>query len=119
MTTISIIAVQILSTVIAAAGAYGISRVLQFFVSGFRNSKLCGPAVQRRPYGPEGWPILGTVVEHLRNWDRFHDWLCDYFEGYHTVTAAMQNGAVSYYTVDIENIKYILKTNFKNFPKVC
>ncbi|CAM6129810.1 unnamed protein product [Calypogeia fissa] len=116
--------VQFLSTIVAAAGVCAFLRLLQLSVQMYRETTSKGrkPVQQSRTtylpqHGPKGWPLIGSIVEHLRNWDRLHDWILEYFEKYHTVTAVMHCGLECYYTVDPENVKYILKTNFKNFPK--
>jgi hypothetical protein len=55
---------------------------------------------------------------HVINFDRIHDWLTLYFKIHHMITAPMLGTQVCYHTVDPENVKYILQTNFKNFVKV-
>eukprot|EP00249_Psilotum_nudum_P007004 c20238_g1_i1 orf=614-2218(+) len=72
--------------------------------------------MQRKKKGPKSWPLLGASIEQLRNFERMHDWLVEYFEKAKTFCVPMP-GFNYTYTVDPTNVEYILKTNFSNFPK--
>lgn len=72
---------------------------------------------QRKKKGPKTWPILGSAIEQIQNYDGMHDWMAQYLSKWRTVTVPMP--FVTYtYTADPENVEYVLKTNFANYPKV-
>lgn len=73
---------------------------------------------QRHRLGPKDWPLIGATIETLRHFDTMHDWILSYFQnGVKTFRVRMPN-IVYTYTIDPNNVEYILKTNFANFPKV-
>ncbi|CAM6114405.1 unnamed protein product [Calypogeia fissa] len=72
---------------------------------------------QRHHIGPKTWPIFGSYFEQVRNFERLHDWLLQYFHKgcltFHVHKFWIKNT----FTVDLNNVEYILKTNFVNYPK--
>ena len=70
--------------------------------------------------GLKRWPLIGSTIELVANWDRMHDWLWEHFSEDRTTIevsfASHIGGAV--YTVDPANVEYLLKANFANYPKV-
>ncbi|CAM8967946.1 unnamed protein product [Rhodiola kirilowii] len=73
-----------------------------------------------RHKGPMLWPVLGIVPTMLVHVHKVHEWLTDSFNGTTGMFAyqGMWLGkAYGIITVDPLKIEYILKTNFKNFPK--
>ena len=77
---------------------------------------------QHNIIGPKRWPLIGSTIEVVLNWDRLHDWMLEQFsedtKTFHLATVATVNPLPSLYTVDPRNVEYILKTNFSNYPKV-
>ena len=74
--------------------------------------------VQRwKKIGPFSVPYLGGVIFHAINFHRIHDSITDYCRTFKTFRAPYPS--VDYlYTVDPDNVQYILKTNFHNYIKV-
>lgn len=73
--------------------------------------------LQRHRKGPKSWPLLGSSLEQLLNFERLHDWIQGYFEKADTVTVPMPFGFSYTYTTNPDNVEYILKSNFANYPK--
>lgn len=69
--------------------------------------------------GPIRWPLLGSTVEVLWNYDHLNDWLVPYFEKYKLTFRCVLVDTSYVFTADPANVEYILKTNFNNYPKVC
>lgn len=69
--------------------------------------------------GPIRWPLLGSTVEVLWNYDHLSDWLVPYFEKYRLTFRCVLVDTSYVFTADPANVEYILKTNFNNYPKVC
>ncbi|KAG0560232.1 hypothetical protein KC19_10G164500 [Ceratodon purpureus] len=75
---------------------------------------------QRNTQGPKRWPLIGSTIEIVLNWDRLHDWMLEQFSDtktFHLATMATVSPLPSIFTVDPANVEYILKTNFSNYPK--
>lgn len=74
---------------------------------------------RRRVPGPASYPVIGSAIEVLRNWDRLHDWIFEHFsDDLHTIVVPFAfPDPAGVYTVDPANVEYILKSNFKSFPK--
>lgn len=72
---------------------------------------------QRNKKGPKTWPLLGSAIEQIQNYNQMHDWMAQYLSKWRTVTVPMP--FVNYtYTADPANVEHVLKTNFANYPKV-
>ncbi|XP_057813818.2 cytochrome P450 704B1 [Cryptomeria japonica] len=71
---------------------------------------------QRNKVGPKTWPFVGAAIEQLLNYDNMHDWIASYLSKSKTVKVPMP---LTHYTyiADPENVEYVLKTNFPNYPK--
>lgn len=73
---------------------------------------------QRHHIGPKTWPIFGNFFEQAGNFDQLHDWLLQYFHRgcltFHVHKFWIRNTM----TADPNNVEYVLKTNFVNYPKV-
>lgn len=69
--------------------------------------------------GPTTYPIIGCLLSFYRNRFRLLDWYTDLLAQSPTNTILVQRlGARrTVITANQHNIEYILKTNFKNFPK--
>ncbi|CAM8949112.1 unnamed protein product [Rhodiola kirilowii] len=73
-----------------------------------------------RNKGPMLWPVLGIIPTVLLHIHKVHEWMTNSFRGttgtfsYRGMWLGKAHGIV---TVDPVKIQYILKTNFKNFPK--
>ncbi|CAM6086480.1 unnamed protein product [Calypogeia fissa] len=106
----------LLWAIAAAAAVCAVSRLLQVFVQKFWSTRQCKP-VPRGNYRLKGFPFVGILPELMCNLPCFHDWLVSKFEEHHTITATMHGTLECYFTVDVENLKYILKTNFDNYIK--
>ncbi|KAH7297799.1 hypothetical protein KP509_25G013400 [Ceratopteris richardii] len=72
---------------------------------------------QRKLLAPKSWPLLGASIEQFMNYDRLHDWLLEYLEKTDTIRVPMPFGHSYTYTTNPDNVEYILKSNFSNFPK--
>ncbi|KAJ7514511.1 hypothetical protein O6H91_23G048000 [Diphasiastrum complanatum] len=66
--------------------------------------------------GPKAWPLFGSALEMIHNFDHLHDWLLVYFRKTKTINIAMPSSTYTY-TVDPVLVEHILKTNFSNYPK--
>ncbi|XP_058765255.1 cytochrome P450 94B3-like [Vicia villosa] len=69
--------------------------------------------------GPTTYPIIGCLLSFSRNRFRLLDWYTDLLAQSPTNTILIQRlGACrTVITANRHNVEYILKTNFKNFPK--
>ncbi|KAH0686301.1 hypothetical protein KY289_017053 [Solanum tuberosum] len=61
-------------------------------------------------------PVAGTIIDHLLNFNRLHDYMKEMASKYNTyrILNLFQSEV---YTSDPANIEYILKTNFPNYGK--
>ncbi|XP_077250066.1 cytochrome P450, family 704, subfamily B, polypeptide 1 [Tasmannia lanceolata] len=101
------------SSISTTTGGYNMAMTL---VVAFISWVLIHRWTQRNKKGPKTWPIIGSVIEQLMNYDRMHDWLVEYLSKSKTITVAMP--FMSYtYIADPENVEHVLKTNFANYPK--
>lgn len=57
-------------------------------------------------------------MEVLRNYHQFNDWTVFYFLRDGLTFGCKMANADYIFTADPENVEYILKTNFENYPKV-
>lgn len=73
---------------------------------------------QRHRIEPKEWPIIGGALETIQHFDVMHDWILSYFNKGLKTFHVKYPGITYTYTIDPNNIEYILKTNFANFPKV-
>ncbi|KAG0622514.1 hypothetical protein M758_3G102800 [Ceratodon purpureus] len=70
--------------------------------------------------GPIVWPVLGTTPQFLWNLPRMHDWTTDMLvkhDGTYTSIAPKCTCLTAVATCRPENLEYVLKTNFANYPK--
>lgn len=70
--------------------------------------------------GPIVWPVFGTTPQFLWNLPRMHDWTTDMlvkFDGTYTSIAPKCTCLTAVATCRPENLEYVLKTNFANYPK--
>ncbi|XP_024401443.1 cytochrome P450 704B1 [Physcomitrium patens] len=72
---------------------------------------------QRHRIEPKEWPIIGGALETIQHFDVMHDWILSYFNKGLKTFHVKYPGITYTYTIDPNNIEYILKTNFANFPK--
>lgn len=71
---------------------------------------------QRHHKGPKSWPVIGCIVEQARNFDVLHDWLYTYSKNISSFSVPMIS-INNTFTTDPANVEYILKSNFRNYPK--
>ncbi|KAJ1687124.1 hypothetical protein LUZ63_018514 [Rhynchospora breviuscula] len=71
---------------------------------------------QRNKKGPKTWPLIGATIEHLKNYERMHDWIAEYLAKHRTIHVSMPFNSYTY-IADPTNVEHILKTNFSNYPK--
>ncbi|KAK9707226.1 hypothetical protein RND81_07G181300 [Saponaria officinalis] len=71
---------------------------------------------QRGKVGPKTWPIIGSALEQLMNYDNMHDWLVEYLSKSKTVVVDMPFTTYTY-IAHPSNVEHVLKTNFANYPK--
>uniref|UniRef100_A0A7N0RHA5 Cytochrome P450 n=1 Tax=Kalanchoe fedtschenkoi TaxID=63787 RepID=A0A7N0RHA5_KALFE len=74
-----------------------------------------------RTKGPMLWPVLGIIPTVLLHIHKIHEWATSCFQeatgGTFSYRGMWLGKAYGMVTVDPVKIQYILKTNFKNFPK--
>ncbi|KAE8123914.1 hypothetical protein FH972_018833 [Carpinus fangiana] len=70
-------------------------------------------------HGPPSYPILGCLISFYKNRRRLLDWYTDILSKSPTQTIVVRRlGARrTVVTANPANVEYLLKTNFKNFPK--
>ncbi|EFJ19087.1 medium chain fatty acid hydroxylase [Selaginella moellendorffii] len=68
---------------------------------------------------PRMYPLLGTMPELLKNKDRILEWTTEYLAKSpgHTITLKRWGAKPFKLTSNAQNVEYILKTNFDNYPK--
>ncbi|THU69827.1 hypothetical protein C4D60_Mb08t18510 [Musa balbisiana] len=71
---------------------------------------------QRHQRCPKTWPVIGSTIEQLKNYDRMHDWLAGYLSESKTVTVSLPFKSYTY-IADPASVEHVLKTNFANYPK--
>ncbi|WRX13943.1 Cytochrome P450 - like 10 [Theobroma cacao] len=70
--------------------------------------------------GPMLWPVLGVIPSVLLHMNDIYDWATRALinaGGTFPYRGMWMGGSYGIITVDPSNIEYMLKTNFKNFPK--
>lgn len=69
--------------------------------------------------GPPSFPIIGCLIPFYKNRHRLLDWYTDLLAGSPSNTIVIDRiGATrTIVTANPDNVEYILKTNFTNFPK--
>ncbi|RWW42252.1 hypothetical protein BHE74_00052214 [Ensete ventricosum] len=72
---------------------------------------------QRHQRCPKTWPVIGSTIEQLKNYDRMHDWLAGYLSESKTVTVSLPFKSYTY-IADPASVEHVLKTKFTNYPKV-
>ncbi|XP_010270999.1 PREDICTED: cytochrome P450 86B1-like [Nelumbo nucifera] len=67
------------------------------------------------------WPLIGVLPQLVLNMHNINVWLADVFVSLRTRTIHLKGPVFSkleyLVTCDPENLRYVLKTNFTNFPK--
>ncbi|KAJ8490884.1 hypothetical protein OPV22_012605 [Ensete ventricosum] len=71
---------------------------------------------QRHQRCPKTWPVIGSTIEQLKNYDRMHDWLAGYLSESKTVTVSLPFKSYTY-IADPASVEHVLKTKFTNYPK--
>ncbi|KAH1077018.1 hypothetical protein GYH30_052496 [Glycine max] len=79
----------------------------------WRGDKISGPA------SPATYPLIGCLISFYRNKHRLLDWYTELLAQSPTNTIVVQRlGARrTIVTANPQNVEYMLKTNFNNFPK--
>jgi cytochrome P450 len=76
--------------------------------------------------GPKVYPVVGSLVQFLWHRSVVHDWMTDHIKNQPTMTirntrpggfARKLCRSCMYTTANPENVEYILKTNFENYPR--
>ncbi|KAL4200012.1 hypothetical protein AMTRI_Chr03g54260 [Amborella trichopoda] len=68
--------------------------------------------------GPKSYPILGSALAVMANSHRFSQWVTDLIKLSPTQTIVLKSlGGNLVLTANPDNVEYILKTNFPNYPK--
>ncbi|GMJ09421.1 cytochrome P450, family 94, subfamily B, polypeptide 2 [Hibiscus trionum] len=80
--------------------------------------KVCR-APKLSEHGPPAYPIIGCLISFYKNRTRLLDWYTELVEESNTNTIVVNRlGARrTIVTANLENVEYMLKTNFNNFPK--
>lgn len=70
-------------------------------------------------HGPTSYPIIGCLVSFYKNRHRLLEWYTQLLEDSATNTIVVQRFGArrTIVTANPENVEYMLKTNFNNFPK--
>ncbi|KAL8049219.1 hypothetical protein ABFX02_06G007300 [Erythranthe guttata] len=69
--------------------------------------------------GPISYPVIGCLASFYKNRRRLLDWYTDMLSvsPSQTITISRLGGRRTVVTANPQNVEYILKTNFTNFPK--
>ncbi|KAK9037242.1 hypothetical protein V6N11_022161 [Hibiscus sabdariffa] len=80
--------------------------------------KVCS-APKLSEHGPPTYPIIGCLISFYKNRTRLLDWYTELIVESNTNTIVVNRlGARrTIVTANLENVEYMLKTNFNNFPK--
>lgn len=73
---------------------------------------------QQQTNGRKYYPVGGNVFGILINFNTMHDYMAHRAEKYKTYRMLSPLHR-EIFTIDPTNVEYILKTNFKNYGKVC
>ncbi|KAL3630830.1 hypothetical protein CASFOL_023814 [Castilleja foliolosa] len=78
-----------------------------------------GPARKSSGPCPTSYPIIGCLISFYKNRYRLLDWYTDMLSvsPSQTITISRFGARRTIVTANPQNVKYILKTNFTNFPK--
>ncbi|XVF57785.1 hypothetical protein PTKIN_Ptkin07bG0010000 [Pterospermum kingtungense] len=70
-------------------------------------------------HGPPTYPIIGCLVSFYRNRTRLLDWYTELLaeSATNTIVVNRLGARRTIVTANTENVEYMLKTNFNNFPK--
>lgn len=71
-------------------------------------------------FGPPSYPVIGCLISFYKNQHRLLDWYTDLLSTSPSQTIVVRRLGVRrriIVTANPENVEYILKTNFSNFPK--
>lgn len=93
-----------------------LSLLFVIFLLPFIEWKLRQPLKNR---GPTSYPIIGCLVSFYKNRYRLLDWYTDMLSASptQTITVSRFGARRTIVTANPENVEYMLKTNFSNFPK--
>ncbi|GAV64277.1 p450 domain-containing protein [Cephalotus follicularis] len=77
------------------------------------------PVIKFSGHGPPTYPIIGCLVSFYRNRCRLLDWYTELLaeSASNTIVVQRIGARRTIVTANPENVEYILKTNFNNFPK--
>ncbi|KAJ7979117.1 Cytochrome P450 family protein [Quillaja saponaria] len=89
--------------------------ILQYLYNNYNNTKSSSTNYN----GPPSYPIIGCLISFYENRRRLLDWYTDLLSESTTKTIVINRlGARrTIVTANPENVEYVLKTNFNNFPK--
>ncbi|KAL8551340.1 hypothetical protein ACS0TY_000430 [Phlomoides rotata] len=78
-----------------------------------------GPARKPSTSGPDSYPVIGCLISFYKNRRRLLDWYTDMLSASATQTIAVYRFGArrTIVTANPHNVRYILKTNFTNYPK--
>lgn len=70
-------------------------------------------------HGPPTYPIIGCLISFYRNRSRLLDWYTELVaeSATNTIVVNRLGARRTIVTANSENVEYVLKTNFNNFPK--
>ena len=70
-------------------------------------------------FGPPSYPIIGCLVSFYQNRRRLLDWYTELLaeSPSQTIVVSRLGARRTVVTANAENVEYVLKTNFRNFPK--
>eukprot|EP01018_Ginkgo_biloba_P016139 Gb_31690 [translate_table: standard] len=97
---------ELISSIYSATIALALVYASLWFISFLRRCRSC----------PLYSPVVGTILNHIANFERLHDYHTDHAERYRTFRVVYPT--FSYvFTTDPANVEHILKTNFSNYVK--
>ncbi|KAE8661632.1 Cytochrome P450 94B1 [Hibiscus syriacus] len=90
---------------------------MDIFMSFFKLVTFKAPKLSE--HGPPTYPLIGCLVSFYKNRSRLLDWYSELITESNTNTIVVNRlGArKTIVTANLENVDYMLKTNFNNFPK--
>ncbi|RCH84922.1 hypothetical protein CU097_005150 [Rhizopus azygosporus] len=102
---------------IAIAGA-AVSSIMTLLMIKYHDRPLFYEHMEGVPCH-KGYPLLGNLLEFTKNVSRLYDYQLDIHEKLDSLTLTMPAAGMprTIFTIDPQNVEYVLKTNFSNYLK--
>ncbi|XP_052176199.1 cytochrome P450 94B3-like [Diospyros lotus] len=103
----------------AGEAMFVISFLLLFSLASWILSLLFRPKSSINGYGPPTYPLIGCLVDFFRNRRRLLHWYTHLVAESPTLTVVLRRFGArrTVITANPDNVEYILKSNFSNYPK--